>query len=441
MISYIRRFIYTTVLVLLSLTSVCATDIDSELALDVPYAVLLDATSGEVLFSQNAYQRTYPASTTKIMTGLLVVEAVESGLLTQAQLITCTEAAFNGMVEDGSTQNIVTGEALSVDDLLHCLLMSSANEAANILAIAVAGDEASFVALMNQRATELGCIDTHFINAHGLHNDDHYTTAYDIGLLLQEAMTHPLFAQIAATSTYTTAATEYAQARTLHNSNALISDNYASGYLYEQAIGGKTGYTKMAGRCLATMAQEDDSVWISVVMGGENLTQADGSVDYQQFSQSIALLDWGFSQFQTVTLSPSTASVTSQLVNGGDAESVAVTLIGDITATLPTGVTFDDFTLDLTLNQETIEAPVSAGQLLGTCSVSYEGTLYGQLDLQAVEAVSIPEPEPTPSSPSSPFTPAVMVVMGLIILCASALIWLHRPKPVVASRRRYSRYK
>jgi len=153
-------------------------------------ALLMDAANDEVMYEKNARELMYPASLTKVMTALLVIEAMEAGQLTIDQIITAGPGINSDLTADSSTQGIRTGEQMTVKDLMYCLLVASANESANVLADAVAGSRAAFVEKMNQRAQELGCESTHFVNTHGLHDDDHYSTAHDIYLIARQAMTH-----------------------------------------------------------------------------------------------------------------------------------------------------------------------------------------------------------------------------------------------------------
>lgn len=353
-----------------------------------PYALLLDATSGQALFAQGALDRTYPAATTKIMTGLLVVEAIEAGTLAQDQMIACTPEALEGMGSSGV--NIVEGECLSVVDLLHCMLLASSNQSANMLAIAVAGSEEAFVDLMNQRAQALGCYDTQFTNAHGIHDDNHYTTAYDVALTLQAAMTHPLFAQIVATETYTTAPTAFSEERVLYSANGLLTDHDTMGYVYPQVLGGTVGYTANAGYCMAVMAQEGDSVWICVIMGCEKKTFTNGTTYYAHFHQATTLLDWGFTHYETIVYTPESDSVGVQGVSGSYlGNTVPVVVSGDLYATVPVGLTVQDMTFELGLEQATVPAPVAQGQVVGRCVVSYGDWVYGTLDLVAQEALEV----------------------------------------------------
>ena len=169
--------------------------------LQCTHAILVDDNYGEVLYDKKADEKAYPASITKVMTALLVLEAIDSGKLTKDQQITAGPTTLQDMSGNYSTANLEPGDVLTVEQLLYCLLLPSANEAGNILAVAVDGSIEAFVEHMNTRAKELGCKGTHFVNPHGLHDPDHYTTAYDISLYMTEALKHELFRTIIHTAT------------------------------------------------------------------------------------------------------------------------------------------------------------------------------------------------------------------------------------------------
>ena len=298
------------------------------------HVILVDGTYGEVLYEKRAQERAYPASITKVMTALLVLEAIDAGKLTEDTLITASEASQQGLSIYGSTQDIKPGEAMSVKDLLYCLLVPSANEAANILAEAVDGSSESFVESMNTRAKALGCKNTHFVNAHGLHHSDHYSTAYDIYLITKEAMEHDLFRQIVYTSVYETAATNLSAPRTFYNTNGLITQWRFRGYVYDKAIGVKTGSTDEAGYCLVSAAEDEEEYLIAVVLGAKTITDEAGTIiDRQQFSESRRLLEWGFDSFQRTTITRADTPVASVNVTlSREREDVMVKPVGSIGA-------------------------------------------------------------------------------------------------------------
>ncbi|MDE6590720.1 MAG: D-alanyl-D-alanine carboxypeptidase, partial [Oscillospiraceae bacterium] len=275
---------------------------DDSFSLSATAAILVEADTGEVLFEAAADERRYPASITKVMTGLLTVEAVERGEIMLDQVVTLGDDLYTGIGVDGSTQNLQAGEVLTVRDLLNCALIPSANEACNALAVVVAGSIPSFVELMNERAAELGMTSTHFMNTHGYHDDDHYTTARDISYMCLEAMSHPEFRAIVSSGTYTVPATNLHDARVLQDTNALVSESKTSGMRYRYAIGIKTGSTPEAGYCLASAAEKDHRTVIAVLLGGKYWYASGNYVEDNYFMESRRLLEHGFNDFAQKTV-------------------------------------------------------------------------------------------------------------------------------------------
>ena len=240
-------------------------------------AVLYDATTGQVLFDKNANQQMYPASMTKLMTALLVAENCSLD-----DTVTYSETATHGLESGAATVQLDTGDTLSVRDSLYALLLKSACEVANGLAEKVSGTQAAFAELMNQRAQQLGCTNTHFANASGLNDTNHYTTAYDMALITKAAFDNETVRTIASTVNYTLPAAKNRGELAITNGNKMI--NPANSQHYDGIIGGKTGYTSKAGNTLATAVQKDGHELIAVVMKS---TQ-------QQYTDTKALLDYGY---------------------------------------------------------------------------------------------------------------------------------------------------
>ncbi len=350
-------------------------------------AILLDATYDEILYDKGARDKVYPASITKVMTALLVLEAVDAGQLTLQTPITATAEALE-VPEGSSTAKIQVGDTYTVEQYLYCLLLPSGNEVAQILAIAVDGSVDAFVDRMNQRAEELGCEGTHFANPHGFHDPDHYTTAYDITRFMKAAMEYDLFQTILTSPNYTLPANGVSEERIIRNTNALTSNWTYTQYLYGPGTGGKTGTTDEAGNCLVETAQEGDMSLISVILGAEEVKLPDGKTDARQFSETIKLLEWGFDNFHRVTLSPEDTLVASVKVNlSSQADAVNVKPLGSVTRTLPKDIDLDKVEMTPSLFSEEVDAPVEAGQVLGTLVIKYEGTEYGTLDLVADTSV------------------------------------------------------
>ena len=272
------------------------------MTVDATAALLIDLDTDQVLYEQAADEQRYPASITKIMTALLTLEAIGRGELDLNTEITVDAAALADITEDSSTANLQAGEKITVKNLLYCLLLASANEAANVLAMAVSGDIPTFVELMNQRAQELGMAGTHFVNPHGLHNADHYSTARDIYRMSKQAMTHATFREIVSTGRYTVPATNLSKARSLLNTNGLLTSAKHYGYTMDGTIGIKTGSTGEAGYCLVAAVQKKGHTLVSVVLGAQNPTDSRGNVQRKQFTESKRLLNWGFTNFSDATL-------------------------------------------------------------------------------------------------------------------------------------------
>lgn len=380
-----------TFVLVFSLSAFSAGAVESEIVssktVQAKAAVLVDMDTDYVMYELNAHDRMYPASTTKIMTGLLVVEAVQNGSLSMDQIITAGGTAWQGLDYTSSNQNIQPGEQMSVEDLLYCLLVPSANEAANILAVAVAGSIENFVGMMNAKAAELGCTGTNFVNPHGMPDDNHYTTAYDLYLIAKAAMQYEQFRTIVGTAEYYVDATNMSDRRHFFNSNALLSNMRYSGYYYQYATGIKTGSTDAAGYCLVSSAEKDGQHLICVMLGCENPTDAAGNIQRLQFSQSSDLFEWGFSNFSVHPVLETTEPVAEVPVTlSTESDYVAVQAEGTLEAQLPNDITSEDFEWQIDL-PESVEAPVRAGQVLGTLTVTLDGESYGTVNLVAVNGV------------------------------------------------------
>ena len=224
-------------------------------------AIVMGAVSGQVLYEKNSQEKKYPASITKILTVLIALEHNVDFNAT----VTMSENAIWGVERDSTLIGLDVGEQVTVKDLVYATMVKSANECAYALAEYVAGDIESFAKLMNERAAEIGCKNTHFITPNGLHDEDHYTTAYDMALITKEALKNETFREIAGTLNYTVPATNLTdETRPLWNGNKMI--NPAEPYYYEYCEGGKTGYTMKANNTLITFAKKDGLELICVIM-------------------------------------------------------------------------------------------------------------------------------------------------------------------------------
>ena len=349
-------------------------------------ALLVDPDTGDVAYALNEHQELYPASLTKIMTALLVLEAVDAGKLSLDQELTASATAFEGLSSDGSTANIKVGEIMTVRNLLYCMLVVSANEACDILAEAVSGTVSNFVEKMNQRAGELGCVNTHFVNPNGLHDDNHYTSAWDLYLITKEAMKHEMFMTICDTANVVIPATNMSKERNYWTTNHLLSTWRVIGYLDKRAQGIKTGSTDAAGYCLVSYAAQGSLSYISVILGAER-TEENGVGNIRSFSETSRLFTYGFENFSYKTIIESTEPIKDVEVTLSKTDCVAVHPAQSIETLMPNGLDAEDLEREVTLLSESVEAPVAAGQKLGTLELSYDGKVYATVDLLAMNDV------------------------------------------------------
>ena len=398
--------------------------------------LLLDMASGDELFSRNPDGQVAPASLTKIMTVLLAVEAIENGQVTTEDRVTVSENVLYDLIDDGSTAGIEPGEEMSLLELMYCAMVVSANEACNAIAEYIGGSIPAFIDMMNAKAVELECMGTHFANAHGLPNDNHYTTARDMSLITQDAIDRELFLQICSTPEIEIPPTNIeSEPRTLKNTNALLGDNnYYEGYEYEYARGVKTGHTEAAGYCLISTATKDDISVLGVVMGGGEYRGDDGKMVVGSFADSITLYDWVFDNFSYKNvLDYYDASQTRIPVEmASDASSVGVRPNSSVTALLPADADASEFQFETHIYSEEegkpLEAPVSKGEILGEVVAYKSGRVIGSMQLEAASDISMSKMVFLRTQISSVFSSRIVrfVLLGLLIFAVLYILLVVR---------------
>ncbi|MBQ2696039.1 MAG: D-alanyl-D-alanine carboxypeptidase [Clostridia bacterium] len=333
--------------------------------------------TGRIIFEKNADQRVYPASTTKVMTAMIAIEKLDP-----SQVLVASETAIQ-IDRDGSNMGILAGEELTVEQLLYGLLVHSANDAANVLAEAVSGDIPSFVNLMNEKAKELGMNNSHFMNAHGYHDPDHYTTARDMLTLSMKAMESDLFCKIVSTPVYEIPPTNrYTEIRYLSSNNALINVMKGHKYIYDGAKGIKTGHTNDAGYCLTSYAERNGLGFFCVTMNAP--------VDYTgnySFLDTISLFDYGYKTYALKNVADVNEIVATHDVKWAkDGEQVVLTAKEPLEVMLPKNHKADLLTTQITV-EENITAPVKQGSVLGRVDYYYDGEMVGSMDLIATRDI------------------------------------------------------
>lgn len=345
-------------------------------------ALLISPDSGMVLYEKNADERRYPASTTKIMTALLVLENVAD----LNETVTAQASDFETLEADSSSAGIKEGETVTVEDLLYGLMLPSGNEAAYMLARHVAGSYEAFVDMMNKRAEELGCTGTHFVNPCGLHDDNHYTTARDLYKIAYAAMQDETFADIADTVQWNMSKTNMQEERKVLTTNQLIFSSYQP-WAYAYCKGIKTGNTSQAGNCFVGYAEYGDAKLYSVVMGCDS-----SSLEYSNipasFTDTKALFEWGFESFTSKTLARQGDTVGSVNVRlSTDTDQLVLTVKNDLVSLLPADLDVEDLGEPQITAPESVNAPIKAGDVIGSATYSYNGTTYGTVELVALSDV------------------------------------------------------
>ncbi|HHV37950.1 MAG TPA: D-alanyl-D-alanine carboxypeptidase [Tepidimicrobium sp.] len=346
--------IVSIILVLLFLTHNIS--FANDLSLSGEVAVLVDGDTGQVLFGKSPHKGAYPASTTKIMTGILAIELgdMEDTVVIDDEVVQLT---------DGSHIALEPGERLNFEDLVYALMIQSANDAALAIAKHISGDIDEFVKLMNKKAIEIGALNTHFVNPNGLPHDEHITTAYDLTLIARYAMKNPKFREIVSKYNYEIPKTNKkdedrylsSNNRLLYSNSLIDVDGERVPIKYEGVTGIKTGYTRAAQNCLVASATRGDRNLIAVVLKAEGR---------QVYSDIHKLFNHGFDDFDRVNIAAKGDVVENIEVLNGTSPMIAGIIGEDVSAYVPKG-TPQDIERVVNFNQS-IEAPIEKGQALGT---------------------------------------------------------------------------
>ena len=394
-----------------------------------PRAILMDEVTGEIIYEKNAYYPTYPASTTKVLTAIVVLE----------------NTALDEMVHidyepgvAGASMFILPGESFTVETLLKALLIRSGNDVAEVLARHVSGSVEAFVDEMNEKAIEIGAENTHFTNPHGLPDEDHITTAYDLAIISRYAMQNPVFREIVSSPSLIIPETlETPEQRIYNNSNRFLWGKGPSHrILYRDALvdiysprvdGIKTGFTNAAQHCLISSASDDGRRVIAVILNAdrENL-----------YSDSRTLLDYGLDSYQLVTLTDEKMLAASVTIQHGTRETLSLFTEKAIHTIIPSHVSTGNITQVIEAADSYV-APIESHQVLGKAVYYHENQILGETNLIAMESVEY--------LPLYRRIPVFVVLIGAVLI--SFVLWhihlfrLRKRKRKMYSRKRMERYQ
>ncbi len=419
-----------------------ATTLDSSGKLvDTSKAVIIyELKSGTLLYTWNPDATIYPSSMVKIMTTLI---ALEQGDLSET--VTASKAALNSIKPGSVSAGLQSGEEMSLKDLLYCVMVQSANDAAAVVAEHIAGSQEAFIEKMNQRARELGCTGTHYTNVHGLHDAGTYTTARDVCRLIEYALQNETFREMFEAKNHTVPATNTSEARQIYTTNYMLSTEQVKKYYDERITGGKTGSTDQAGRCLASTAKVGDMELLTIVMGAEAVYEEEGIslVSFGSFEETAQLLDYVEKHYELRQLFFRGQPVTQFDVQNG-ANDVAVGPRDTLCAVLPIGTANSELRWDYDAGSS-LSAPIVQDQVLSSLRVWYGNICIAQTDLVAINAVpvyaapTVPVIEPEEKGDSGSWTQLLIVLCAMAVLALLYLLLVRVRKSVQAASRRKAR--
>ncbi len=416
-----KIFIFVILLIqIFSISTLADTEISTEITNDIDLelnseaAILLEEKSGIVVYEKNSDKKLYPASTTKILTAILVLENCN---LSDSVII--TKSALESVPTGYVVGDLRPNEEFTVENMLYALLLKSANDVAVVLAEHVSGSVEEFANLMNKKASEIGCKNTHFVNPNGIHDDNHYTTAYDLALIAKYCMQNETFKQIVSVQEYTLPKTNlYAyENRMFDNTNSLILSK--SKYYYKYATGIKTGYTKEAGSCLISSATKDNVNYISVVLNSDSSKYLKDT----RFVDATSLFDYGFENFEYTEFKKENEVINKIEIGNATKDTRELNLKIENALICFNKVDFDFDKLEPKIElQEDIKAPISKDQVLGTVTYVIDGIEYKSNLLAMNDVIEKPN--------------YLLFIVGLVILFLGILILKLKPKKKKKTRAR-----
>ena len=342
-------------------------------------AYLYNIENDAVLYTYNEDAKVYPASTVKLMTGIIAVEALGGD---PSRKITVTSEMLYKVV--GNNIGLVVGEEVTVNDMLHALLVNGANDAAQVIAVTVGGSVEKFVSMMNEKAQLLGAYNTYYTNPTGMHDDRMVTTVSDTAAIAKYAYGLPGFTEITSLTKYVMDETNKKDYRNLFNRNSQLSKFYDTRYYYPDAVGMNAGYTVQSGYCLVSVASRDNLSYLAIVMNAESTDE-----DIYSYANVENMLDWAFDSYgYTEVLGVSQRVCEMSVSLSSTVDYVTLVPAESIVRYLPRDLDPNEFNLSYNTFDESLVAPVEAGQICGTVTVTYNGEILGTTDLIATVSVT-----------------------------------------------------
>lgn len=337
---------------------------EDNLDLESESAILIDNNSGQILYSKNAYDKMYPASTTKILTAIITIEKCNLN-----DIVTVNKSAISAIPSGYSSAYLSENEKINVKDLLILFLVHSANDAGYVLAEYISGSIENFSILMNNKAKEIGCKNSNFTNPSGIHNENHYSSAYDLSLIAKYCMKNSTFRNIVKMPNCTINATNKSNIRTYTNTNDLI--NNSSKYYLSDCIGIKTGYTTEAKNCLISCCNKNNIELICVILGSSTTKNGESA----RYVDSHTLYNYGYSNYSLSKIAKKNELITSTEIINATKETKKLDLIleNDITALIKNTEQINEPQINI---NKILSAPISKNSIVGNITYSINGITY-----------------------------------------------------------------
>lgn len=404
---------------------------------------LYEINTQTLMYSWNADATMYPSSLVKILTALIAIEKGNLGTV-----VTAKEDVLSTVPYDAVSAELQAGEQMSLENLLYCMMVDSANDAAAVIADHISGSQSAFVEIMNQYAQQIGCTGTNFVNVHGLHDDAQITTARDVAKILAKALENETFQKIFSTVYYTVPATNLSAERSLASGNFMMNSQDGMEIYHDARVtGGRTGVADNGGRCLAVTAESNGLSFISVMMGSKSVYEEDGYTvrSFGGFAETAQLLDFGFDGFQPFQVLYENQILRRYSVTGGSSD-VSLGTKTSAFAVLPAGTKLEELTFTYTDTAAELTAAVEQNSHLSTVSVWYKNYCIAQADLYAMNAVpkaSSPIPQQTPleSEGGHKTVITVAVILLIIVLGGFIVLQISRRMRLSAARNRSRRHR
>ncbi len=381
-------------------------------------AILIDSNSGQILYSKNENQKMYPASTTKILTAIIAIENCNLN-----DIVSVKKSSISSIPSGYSSAYLSENEEININDLLTVFLVHSANDAGYVLAEHISGSIENFSILMNKKAKELGCTNSNFINPSGIHDENHYSSAYDLSLIAKYCMNNNIFRNIVKMRNCTISATNRFDVRKYSNTNDLI--NPSSKYYLKDCIGIKTGFTSEAKNCLISCCSKNNLELICIVLGASSTEKGESA----RYIDSHTLYDYGYSNYSHKILSKKNEIITSIQVNNATKETRNLNLIleEDITVLIKNNEEINNPQIKL---KENLSAPISKNTVVGTITyninnINYTSNLIASHDVEVDTSLLI----------------IFKILLAMIIFFILIHILFVKSKKIKRNKKRKSKYK